>query len=208
MSKLAILIPHKRSPANDQALVIAMACIAQNTTVDYQVFIDAETPACPYRAINAMAWCVDAEYIVFSNSDVFFGPGWAEPMLAAASPDTIITGVLVEPGAIPVSDQNVTTDFGMTPDTFDRRSFEQWAAESPVVPSGEGWYFPSMHHRRTFLDQGGFDIQCGSFPDPLDKYYWQEWRESGRRVKRVPSFAYHLQNWSNEDEQGKAVRHG
>lgn len=208
MAEIAILIPHKHTRENDKALAIALDCIVRNTDMDYEVLIDATTPACPYEVINRMAHSTTATYIVPTNSDVFFAPGWVRPMFAAAAPHMIITGVLVEPGAIAVSDQNHTANFGMTPETFDREAFEQWVVESPEVPSGNGWYFPSMHHRQTFLDRGGFDLSLGHFPAPLDSHYWEQWQASGNYVERVLSYAYHLQNWSNPEEQQKAVRYG
>lgn len=213
MAEIAILIPHKHSPENDKALAVALDCIVRNTGVDYELLIDATTPACPYAVINRLALCTTAEYIVPTNSDVFFAPGWVEPMLTAAAPDAIVTGILVEPGAIGVNVLNHQRDFGMTPERFDRDGFEQWVAEQleseqPEVPSGEGWYFPSMLHRATFNARGGFDLARGTFPEPLDKHYWHGWRKSGGKVVRTVSYAYHLQNYSNEVEQVKAVRHG
>lgn len=203
MTKLAILIPHKRAPANDRALSVALDCIIANTGVDYEVLIDSETPACPYQVIHQLAEQTQAEYLVFSNSDIFFAPGWAEPMLAMAQPDRIVTGVLVEPGVIPVSSQNVQRDHGILPHTFRRTEFEYWVTHSPTYPLGDGWYFPAMHHRETFLTTGGFDTSRGVFPEPLDKYYWEAWRASGREIRRVPSYAYHLQAFAERSETGR-----
>lgn len=205
MSQIAVLIPHRRNPANDRALHIAVACLVDNTDVDYEILIDSETPACPYAVINRLARQTSAEYIVPTNSDVFFAPGWSEPMLEAATRDTIVTGVLVEPGAIGVHELNHHRNFGMLPETFDRAAFEQWC-ELPETPQGHGWYFPSMHHREAFLDFGGFDTELGSFPTPLDAIYWDRWQASGRKVHRVMSFAYHLQKFSDLTEQQKPVR--
>lgn len=208
MPEIAILIPHKHTPENDKALAIALDCIVRNTGVDYELLIDATTPACPYEVVNRMALSTRAEYIVPTNSDIFFAPGWVEPLLAAASPRKIVTGVLVESGAIGVNERNEHRDFGMTPERFDREAFEEWVAEQSGTPTGIGWFFPSLHHRATFNARGGFDLSRGRFPEPLDKHYWQQWRESGGAVERVASYAYHLQNYSNEAEQVKAVRHG
>lgn len=206
--EVSILIPHLRNPANDKALAIALACILDNTLVDYELLISADTGNDVYALYNQMAAQARAEWIVFSNSDVFFAPGWAQPMLDEAEPDTIVAGVLVECGAIGVHVQNHQRSFGMLPATFDRQAFEQWCVNSPEIPSGEGWYMPSLHHRETFLSVGGFDTSKGRFPvDELDTLYWQAWRESGRKVRRVKSFAAHLQNFSNPDEQTKPIRH-
>lgn len=198
MPNVAILIPHKRNRANDRALTIALACLVANTDVDYEILIDSETPACPYAVINRLAWKTTADWLVFSNSDVFFAPGWVEAMLTEAKPDTIATGVLVECGAISVADENVDRNFGRTPDAFNREEFEQWAADQTEIPRGEGWYFPSMHHRETFLARGGFDIHLGAFPQPLDIWYWNKWKADGLRVRRTASYAYHLQNFSSD----------
>lgn len=207
--ELSILVPHLCNPANDKALALAVACIIDNTSVDYELIIRADRGTSEvYRLYNQMAAQSSARWIVFSNSDVFFAPGWAEPMVAAADIDTIVAGVLVECGAIGVNVQNHPRSFGMLPETFDRASFELWCADSPEIPAGDGWYMPSLHHRETFLSIGGFDTGKGRFPfDELDTLYWQAWRESGRKVVRVGSYAYHLQAFSSGLEQAKDVRH-
>lgn len=208
MSRIAILIAHKHTPANDAALAIALDCIVRNTRHDYQLLIDAATPDCPYRVWNRLARSTSADYLLFTNSDVFLAPGWDEPMLEAAARDVIVTGIVVEPGAIGVHVLNHQRNFGMTPEAFDRAAFEAWCADAPETPSGHGWYMPSLHPRETFLALGGFDESRGVFPEPLDEYYWDTWKYAGHQVNRVQSFSYHLQNWSNEAEQSKAVRHG
>jgi len=155
-----------------------------------------------------MAERANADYVVFHNSDVFMAPGWAEPMLAIAAPDVIVAGVIVECGAIGVASENVHLNFGMMPGTFRRDEFEKWVAETPIVPPGPGWYFPSLHPRLTFLECGGFDTRDGGFPKhPIDTDYWNKWRGLGNKVIRVPSFCYHLQQWSTLSEQEKEVRH-
>lgn len=203
-----IILPHLRSAANDEALRIALDCIVANTALDYELLIESVAePRDIYPVCNRMAQQATADWLVFGNSDVFMAPGWAEPMYEARAENAIVTGVIVECGAIGVSTQNIHRNFGMTPQTYQRAAFEQWVRETPFVPDGEGWYFPSLHPRRAFLETGGFDTTRGSFPkDTLDIFYWQRWRDSGRVVRRVPSFSYHLQNYSNPVEQTKAVR--
>lgn len=206
---LSLLIPHLRNPANDRALAVALTCIAENTSADYELIIQADTGTNEvYSLYNQMAAQARAEWIVFSNSDVFFAPGWAAPMLEAADRDTIVAGVLVECGAIGVNVQNHTRNFGMLPETFNRAAFEQWVDQTPEMPHGAGWYMPSLHHRETFLSMGGFDTSMGRFPvDELDTEYWKRWRANGRNVLRVASYAYHLQFYSSLGEQNKLVRH-
>lgn len=204
---IAILIAHKHETANDKALDIALSCVVRNTRNDYQLLVDTKTPDCPYRVWNRLAAATSAEWVLFTNSDVFLAPGWDTPMLEVAQPDIIVTGVVVEPGAIGVNDRNVLQNFGMAPDSFNRQAFEEWASTIPGgIPGGIGWFMPSLHHRETFLKVGGFDISRGIFPDPLDEDYWNKWKAAGRRIHRVASYSYHLQNWSNPSEQTKEVR--
>lgn len=204
---ISILIPHLREPKNDQALAIALDCIASNTDVDYELIVEAcAEKGGVYDLINHMAERAKSEWLVFSNSDVFFAPGWASAMWDARQRDTIVTGILVECGAIGVNDQNIHRDFGMTPETFRRREFEYFAAGCPLI-DGDGWYFPSLHNTEAFLDMGGFDTSQGDYPVPLDIFHWRRWREEGGKVRRVRSLAFHLQRWSDPSEQTKPVRH-
>jgi len=208
MADISILIAHKHEKANDQAFVVALKTIVENTVSDYELLVDTTTPANVYAIYNRLAAVATAEYIVFSNSDVFLAPGWDAPMLEAAAPDTIVTGVIVECGAIGVAIDNVHRNFGMRPDTFRRAEFEAWVQAGVHIPPTDGWYFPSLHPRQAFLDRGGFDLTKGVFPvDPLDIIYWDTWRKSGRKVRRVPSFCYHLQFYSNKAEQKKGIRY-
>lgn len=205
--ELTILLPHLRGPANDRALRIALDCLLTNTQVNFELIVNTSVGDV-YEICNQMAARAAADWIVFTASDVFMAPGWDMPMLESAQVNRIVTGVIVECGAIGVNVLNHHRNFGMTPESFDREAFETWCRVSPETPSGYGWYFPSLHHREAFLDFGGFDLSRGPFPEPLDSYYWTKWRKAGREVHRVPSFCYHLQNYSNEAEQVKAVRHG
>lgn len=208
MAEISILIPHKHEPENDKALKIALECLIDNTDHDYEILVDSTTPGEPYTIINHLAMQARSTWLVFSNSDVFFGPHWDTPLLAVAQPDTIVTGVLVEAGAIGVAQQNIRANFGMTPDFFHRQAFEAFCAQANWIADGEGWYFPCLIHRARFLEMGGFDTSNGGFPLPLDIQFWEKWKAAGKQVQRVASYAYHLQNYSNPAEQAKAVRRG
>lgn len=207
MNRYSILVAHRREARNDDALTVAIHTMMRNATHDFDLLIDTETPADPYKAWNALARQAKTDWIIFTNSDVFFAPEFDAAFLSAAEPHTIITGVLVEPGAIGVAASNVQMDFGMTPGTFYLDAFNTWVDQhrADTFP-GDGWYMPCMMHRETFVNSGGFAVSDGVFPQPLDIWYWERWRGMGNKVKRVNSFAYHLQNWSNPLEQGKAVR--
>lgn len=207
MADISVLIAHKHEKANDAALKVALDTIVDNTVHDYELLIDSTTPANVYQVYNQLAVRASAPYIVFTNSDVFFAPRWDIPMLVAADPDAIVTGVIVECGAIGVATANVHRDFGMRPQTFRRKEFEEWVEKEQPLPPGDGWYFPSLHNRQAFLDMGGFDLTKGTFPtEPLDILYWNTWRERGGIIKHVRSYCYHLQHYCAAEEQTKTVR--
>ena len=206
MADLSILIAHKHDPVNDEALKIALDTIVANTVHDYELLVDATTPTNVYGAYNKLAERATTPYIAFTNSDVFLAPGWDVPMMEAANPWTIVTGVIVECGAIPVAAANVEKNFGMTPQAFRRQEFEQWVAEKQPFPEGRGWYFPSLHDRIAFLVMGGFDVSQGEFPRvAIDKFYWENWRASHHFVSHVRSYSYHLQCYSDVDRT-RAIR--
>lgn len=208
MPALSIIIPHKHQPANDKALSIALSCIVDNTRSDYELLIDTTTPGDPYVLMNDMAKRASGEWVVFGNSDLFVAPDWDTDLLQRADRDTMVSLTLVEPGAIGVHEENIHRDFGMTPQTFQREAFEAYAATSPELPAGNGFYFYALRHRLTFLERGGFDTSLGLFPTPVDIAYHEAWLRDGKQIVRGAGLAYHLQNYSNPVEQAKAVRGG
>jgi hypothetical protein len=198
MAELSILIAHKHEPTNDAALLVALQTIVENTGPDYELLVDTTTPAGVYATYNKLALQATAPYLVLTNTDVFFAPGWAEAFLEVADPNAIITGVIVECGAIPVAAANVEKNFGMIPQTFRRYEFEEWVAKEQPLPPGNGWYFPSLHHRAAFLQSNGFELSLGEFPTTwLDKIYWQDWILRGGEIRHVRSYSYHLQAYSD-----------
>lgn len=213
---ISIIIPHLRETTNDKALKIALDCIVDNTDVDYELIIEAVAERRDiYPVLNDMTARAKAEWVVYSNSDVFFAPGWASAFYAARDPLAIVTGIIAECGAIGVNSANYELHYGRTPASFDRAGFEAWvAANGAEIYSHKahqlrGWYFPCLLHRETFLDFGGFDTTRGTWPqDPVDEYTWNKWAASGRGFKRVNSWCYHLQNYSSDEPERIATRVG
>lgn len=211
---VSILLPHLREPENDKALQIAVDTLIAHTDLDYELIIEGVSERRDiYPVINAMAGRAISDWIVFWNSDVFAAPNWIQPLYEARAVDRIVSPVMVECGAIGVSERNIHKDFGMTPDTYRRTDFEQWVKDGAEwsinwIEGDRAWYFPSLLSRERFLDLGGFDSSFGQFPfDPVDIHFWNTWEAHQGVFKRARSWVYHLQNYSAESEQVKEVRH-
>lgn len=212
---VSVLLAHKRERENDKAVQIALSTLVDNTDVDYEILMRsvAEYQDC-YAVYNEMAEYAKGEWLVFHNSDTFVAPRWASEMLKAATPDAIVGCVLVECGAIGTARQNVNMDFGRTPDTFQREAFERWAAaQYPQTFQNPGygdtaadragiWYWPCMQQRQAFLDSGKYGMAQG-WPYPNDIEYFNKWVAGGKRLVKAPGYIYHLQKYSDSDEQTK-----
>lgn len=200
----SVILPHKRNPGNDRALAVCLNCLFDNTDHDFKLIIDAAYDEPLYPRINRIVEQADTDYCVYMASDTFVAPHWDTPMLEMADAQTFVNGVLVEPGAIAMHHLNLHRDFGRTPERFDRAAFEDWTrAEAPML-SGEGWFCPYMFPREGWLDAGGLTEH--SFADgqgftDADMQLFDRWKACGNRIVRVRSFAYHLQRWSEVDEQ-------
>lgn len=206
----SILLPNLRNPSNDAALQVALDCLVANTTLNYELLLESVAERRDiYSVLNHMAERALTDWLIPFNSDVFASPGWAEPLWEARDVNTIVSPVMVECGAIPVNDLNLERDFGRTPETFRRAEFEQWVAagggwRDDWRDGDAAWFFPSLIERDRFLSLGGFDTTQGSFPlSPLDVFFWDKWRERGGKFRRVKSWIYHLQNYS---ETGRGNR--
>lgn len=200
---VSILLPHLRNPSNDEALRVCLDCLIANTTLDYHLDMEAvEQRRDIYAVINRMARRAPTDWIIPLNTDVFVSPNWIDSLWDARQSNTIVSPVMVECGAIPVNDLNLERNFGRTPSAFDRAGFEAWVAEGggwrdDWRDGDQAWFFPSLIEREAFLALGGFDLTKGVFPAPLDIDFWNRWEAGGGRFKRVHSFVYHLQVFSD-----------
>lgn len=209
MAAFTVILPHKRNKGNDRALKICLECLFDNTHHDFKLIIDAAENQPLYERINAMMEQATTDAVVYMASDVFQSPNWDVPMLAAFDQDTIVNGVVVEPGAIGLHHWNLHADFGRTPEQFKRDKFEEWVG-SAHYPDGEGWFCPYMISRSRFLERGGFTtgyMVDGQGFSNADEKFFAEWKADGKRVIRTRSYAYHLQRYSDEGEQNAEKRH-
>lgn len=206
-----IILPHRRNPGNDAALSIALDMLYANTVHEFILISDAAYDKPLYPRVNAMMQQATTDAVVYWASDMFPAPGWDMPMLERFNPLTFVTMVVVEPGAIAMHPDNVHKDFGRKPETFDRAAFQTWVTSgSAPIPNNFGWYAPVMYPRAGFFEFGGLD-DTGMSGDhhgftSADVALFERWKAAGRHIQRASSWCYHLQRYSQEDEQQHAKR--
>ena len=193
MPDFSILVPHFHSNVDIRALRKALDTIVRHTRGDYELIVQAHHGDNAYPKYNEMAKMASTDWIIFSVSDHFVSPAWDVPLWEARDENTMTMGCLVESGFREVAEQCISRNFGMSPETYDEHGFNAFAASCPPIPPMEAWTWPWIIHRQQFLDIGGFDTN----PNVSDVWFFQKWQKSGRAWKRVPSYSYHLMNWTS-----------
>lgn len=204
-----IILPHKRNPGNNAALAVCLDMLQANTVNDFTLIMDAAFNEPLYPRVNAMFASAPTDCCVYWASDMFAAPGWDVPMLAAWDVDTIVNNTVVEPGVISMYGGNHKADYGRRPDTFNRAAFEGWAAGGGHDAGGEGWFAPYMISRTAFIAMGCLDtaIDAGLEFGGADMAFFDKWKASGRQIVRAKgSFTYHLQRYSDIEEQEASKR--
>lgn len=204
-----ILLPHKRNVGNNAALSICIDCLMINSYFPFALLMSAAYDQPLYETMNQLVEKAPTDTCIFMHSDMFVSPNWDIGMMNIYDPNTFVTGLLVEPGAIGVWPGNVEKDFGRRPENFRRTEFENWAI-SPKAPqaSGEGWFAPYMFSRQHWLDLGGHDLDDpgGTLWTALDVKLFNKHKAQGGIVRQARAIVYHLQRWSEPSEQTKEGR--
>jgi hypothetical protein len=172
----------------------------ENTTSqDYEVIVVRGFND-PYVFWNLYSDYARSEVLVFFNNDMLPAPGWDELMLKHVDDNSLVMGYLVEPGVISPASQNIHKDFGRKPETFQRKSFEDFCANTQAeeAKSELGWYMPVMLTKSFFIRMGRYPTDQ-PFPHPNDVAFWDRCVGQGAKLVRVRSFAYHFQGMSNPD---------
>jgi hypothetical protein len=204
-----ILMAHKLNPRNNDALAICLDMLTRNTSHDYALLMSAAADQNLFATMNRLVQEAPTDCCIFMHSDMFVARGWDSALLSAYDANTFVTGLLVEPGAMGLHHNNVHMDFGRRPEVFRRAEFETWAANNPPAPRGEGWYAPYMFSRETWLRNGGHDMndpRAGHNWSPLDMDMFERFKASGGQVRCAQAVVYHLQRWSETEEQEAAKR--
>lgn len=209
MTAFTVILPHKRNLGNDRALSVALDCLFTNTVNEFHLLMDVAYNQPLYPRINRMVEQAHTDCIVYWCSDLFAAKAWDVPMLALYTPDTFVTGIVVEPGVMGINPKNVEEDFGRKPETFRLADFEAFAEARTRIPDGIGFPAPYMVSRKAFLELGGMeDGLAGDHQGftPADVRFMERWQQSGRKVVRAVSYVYHLQRYSELAEQQKEAR--
>lgn len=136
------------------------------------------------------------DLLLWDNSDILYAPRWNENVIKHQDKGDWIGLELVECGQIPVNENNIHKDFGITAKDFRRVDFENWAADfsasRPEYRTGFCWYSPSVWKKSWYIMMGGFDLSH-TFPYPVDVLFKERAEEMGQRFIVVNSIAYHFQ---------------
>jgi len=201
-----VILPHKWNDGNDRAFLVALDRLLANTDHEFALITDVAIQDSLQKRVNQMVRSAPTDLCVYTASDMFMAPHWDTPMLEAVNLQTFVTGVVVEPRAIALHPQNYERDFGRKPDQFHADQFDGWTLTEAPMLDGEGWYCPYMFHRDAYFQQGGLEETLdGEFND-ADMRLFARFKVAGGQIKRVRSFCYHLQRYSDVDEQAHPKR--
>ena len=133
---------------------------------------------------------------------MYVSPGWDIPYVTHHKPKTILTGILIEPGIIPVNSQNICANFGTSPKNFNAELFFNFVKESKnsndpdILYNTKGWYMPIAFNNQTFIPYPN----TIKYPHPNDIELIDNILPSkGYIFARVKSYVYHLQNYSSRN---------
>lgn len=198
-----VILPHKRNPGNDAALRICLDCLFANTVNDFHLLMDVAADKPLYERIHNLVMQATTECVVYTCSDTFHAPGWDVPMLAAFQPNRLVFGVVVEPGMIGVHEGNLQGEFGRRPEQYNRSGFEAWAAGHPTPPAGYGFPAPMMFGKTLYLqyDYPFEQALTAEFYPRDDVIIDRMIAANAVERARVNSYFYHLQRYSDLEEQ-------
>lgn len=150
-----------------------------------------------YDAFNSGVQKASNDLVVLLNDDMYVSPGWDILYTKYHKEDLVLTGILVEPGVVPVSSRNVCRNYGTTPETFNEQAFldftNQFADYPEIVYDRKGWYMPIAFNKKTFIPYPN----TIKYPHPNDiTLIDQILPQTGFKFAQIKSIVYHLQNFS------------
>jgi len=192
---ISIVVPYL---SNSRCIDICKKYIEQNTINPYEL-IEVVDNTDVYAAFNEGAHRAKYDVILLINDDMFVSPGWDELYIKYTTPRSVVTGLLIESGRIPVNYRNVEYDCGKVPEEFDYNKFLSYIKDNPIdelKTNSMGWYMPVAFHRSTYIDYPN-DIK---YPHPNDVTLLSHMLPSyGFDFKQVGVYTYHIQNFSKDN---------
>ena len=152
-----------------------------------------------YECYNYGVEKASAEVVCLTNDDMVFCSEWDEFTLPQVGEGMLVTGVVVEPGIVPVSPMNIAFDVGRTPAAFDSEKFKgivEATRRAEIEESKQGWYMPLLVRKADFIDAGGYP-HSRPFPHPNDVTFFADWVKGGRTLMHsLDIIVYHFQRLS------------
>jgi hypothetical protein len=192
---ISIVVPYL---SNSRCIDTCKKYIEQNTVNPYEL-IEVVDNTDVYAAFNEGAHQAKYDIILLINDDMFVSPGWDELYIKHTTPRSVVTGLLIESGRIPVNYRNVEYDCGKVPEEFDYNKFLSYIKDNPIdeiKTNSMGWYMPVAFHRSTYIDYPN-DIK---YPHPNDVTLLSHMLPRyGFDFKQVGVYTYHIQNFSKDN---------
>lgn len=123
-----------------------------------------------YRAYNFGVKEAKGDYVLLTNSDMSYAPGFLYSMMQQRSPSKYLVGKLIESGRLKPSNLAIKKNLGKTLEKFKREKFYRIAnkiASNSLSPAG--LFMPCLVDRQVFLDRGGFP-EGNLVPQSLESY--------------------------------------
>ena len=191
-NKLSIVISY---PSWSKSIDTFKKFLFENTTNKFEL-IEIVDKNDVYAAFNEGVKKASNENVICICDDMFVSKGWDELYLKYADGNTILTGYLIEPGVVPVSNRNIEYNCGTTPLEFNYEKFKNFinSIELPEIEyNKKGWYMPIMFYKSKYIDYPNEN----KFPYPNDVELIDKILPNrGFTFAKIRSYVYHLQCFS------------
>jgi hypothetical protein len=189
--KFSIILPYL---SRSRSINLCKQLLQKNTINEYEL-IEIVDSNDVYDCYNEGMRIAKTDMVIMMSDDMYVSPGWDVNYCKYHKPDLILTGFLVESGAIAVSHLNLEFNCGLTPETFDYEKFLSYVSEynhlEEIYYDQKGWYQPIAFNRNTFVP---FPNEI-KFPHAANDITLIDeiLPNLGFKFAKVKSFVYHLQ---------------
>lgn len=110
-----------------------------------------------YRAYNYGVACSKGDYVLLTNSDMSYCPGFLFELLKYRSPNSYLVGKLIESGRLTPAKSAIKKNLGKKLVKFKRRTF--YSIVDKVLKEGKssgGLFMPLLISKEAFIEAGGY----------------------------------------------------